>query len=264
MASMPGSVRILHSVGRDGVNERKDVLTIQQLINDNLPIPLRPIQVDGVCGPSTIFAIEEIQRRNLHMHRPDGKVIPDGSTFLYLTGTAGPAGAAGGKKIAWGAKVSAAFKAKVIKISANLGVDPDFLMSAMAFESAETFSPSIKNAAGSGATGLIQFMPSTATALGTSTTALAAVTAEDQLDYVEKYFNPYKNKLSTIEDVYMAILWPSAIGQPNSYVLFSKPSAAYTQNAGLDANKDGDITKEEAAAQVKGKLTKGKGAGYFG
>lgn len=41
-------------------------------------------------------------------------------------------------------------------------------MAAMAFESGETFSPSIKNAAGSGAVGLIQFMPSTAKALGTS------------------------------------------------------------------------------------------------
>jgi membrane-bound lytic murein transglycosylase B len=62
------------------------------------------------------------------------------------------------KKIAWGTKVSAAFKAKVIKISGNLGVDPNHLMAAMAFESAETFSSSVKNVQ-SGATGLFQFMP---------------------------------------------------------------------------------------------------------
>jgi hypothetical protein len=144
----------------------------------------------------------------------------------------------------------------VIKICGNLGVDPNYLMGAMAFESAEIFSPSVKNAQ-SGATGLIQFMPSTAQKLGTSTGALAGMSAEAQLDYVEKYFQPHTNKLSTLEDLYMAILWPAAIGKSNSEVLFSKPSTAYTQNAGLDANNDGKITKEEAAARVRAKLENG-------
>jgi len=76
MASMPNKISIGQSVGRNGVNNRSDVLTIQQLINANLPIPLRPIDVDGRCGPATITAIEEIQRRNLRMIRPDGKVEP--------------------------------------------------------------------------------------------------------------------------------------------------------------------------------------------
>jgi membrane-bound lytic murein transglycosylase B len=66
------------------------------------------------------------------------------------------------EKITWGVKVSDAFKRKVIVISQGLGVSPDFLMACMAFETGETFSPAIKNAAGSGAVGLIQFMPSTA------------------------------------------------------------------------------------------------------
>jgi hypothetical protein len=156
-----------------------------------------------------------------------------------------------------------AFKAKVIKISDNLGIDPNYLMAAMAFESGETFSASVKNAA-SGATGLIQFMPSIANYLATSTSALAAMTPEDQLDYVEKYFAPYKNKLNSLEDVYMAILWPAAIGKPNSLVLFSKPSAAYNQNIGLDADNDGSVTKAEAAARVRDKLVKGQGANYMG
>ena len=86
----------------------------------------------------------------------------------------------------------------------------------------------------------------------------------EQMDYVEKYFLPYKNVLQTIEDVYMAILWPAAIGKTNSWVLFSKPSAQYDRNSGLDADKDGHVTKAEAAAMVKGKLIKGRGNGYFG
>jgi len=32
---------------------------------------------------------------------------------------------------------------------------------------------------------------------------------------------------------------------------------AYEQNAGLDSNKDGKVTKQEAAAKVKAKLAKG-------
>jgi hypothetical protein len=90
------------------------------------------------------------------------------------------------------------------------------------------------------------------------------MTPENQLDYVEKYFAPNKNKLNSLEDVYMAILWPAAIGKPNSYVLFSKPSPAYNQNSGLDADNDGNVTKAEAAAKVRAKLTKGLGANFIG
>ncbi|WP_309388338.1 hypothetical protein [Chelatococcus sambhunathii] len=107
-------------------------------------------------------------------------------------------------------------------------------------------------------------MSATAVSLGTTTAALAAMTAEDQLDYVEKYFKPYKNKLHTLSDVYMAILWPAAVGKASSYVLFKAPGATYKVNKGLDANKDGQITKSEAAAKVFAKLTKGLGAAYRG
>ena len=94
-------------------------------------------------------------------------------------------------------------------------------MAAMAFESAETFSPSVRNRL-SGATGLIQFMPSTAQRLGTTTDALAAMTPEKQLDYVSRYFSPYSGRLGTIEDVYMVILWPKAVGASNDTALFAK------------------------------------------
>lgn len=151
-------------------------------------------------------------------------------------------------------KVSDAFKQKVIQIASDLKVNPNFLMAVMSFESGETFSPSIKNAAGSGAVGLIQFMPATAKQLGTTTAALAAMTAEDQLDFVAKYFRQFKKPLLTIEDVYMAVLLPSAIGKGSDFVLFRKPSKAFDQNKGLDINKDGLITVGEAADKVRKKL----------
>jgi hypothetical protein len=166
-------------------------------------------------------------------------------------------------KLAWGARVSAEFRRRVREICAALGCDPNHLMAAMAFESGETFSPSVRNRL-SGATGLIQFMPTTAQRLGTTTDALAAMTAEQQLDYVSRYFSPYRGRLGTLEDVYMVILWPKAVGASNDAALFAKPSTAYEQNKALDVNGDGVVTKFEAAQFVRAKLTKGLGPGYVG
>ena len=162
------------------------------------------------------------------------------------------------KPIIWGKKVSAEFRKKVVEICSELSLDPDYLMACMAFESGESFSPSIKNAAGSGAVGLIQFMPSTAKGMGTTTDKLSALTAEAQLDYVKKYFTPYAGKLKTLSDVYMAILLPSAVGKPEDHVLFNSGTLAYTQNAGLDTDEDGKITKKEAASLVQSKYDSGK------
>lgn len=158
----------------------------------------------------------------------------------------------------WGSKVSQTFKDRVIWIGEQLGFDPNLLMDCIAFESAETFRADIRNAAGSGATGLIQFMPATARGLGTTTDALARMTPEDQLNYVYKYFEPYKGKLKTLDDLYMAILWPKAVGEPDNYVLFRGGTVAYRQNSGLDANSDRQITKAEAAAKVREKSRRGE------
>ena len=147
---------------------------------------------------------------------------------------------------------SQAFKLKVIRIAQSLDTDPNFLMAIMSFES-NGFNPQARNPH-SGATGLIQFMPKTATNLGTTTDALARMTAEQQLDYVAKYFAPYKGRLKTLDDAYMAVLWPPAIGQGSNYVLFSSPSTAYQQNQPLDVNKDGKVTVAEATSFVRKKL----------
>ncbi len=156
--------------------------------------------------------------------------------------------------LAWGAKVSQAFRDRVRAIAANLGLPQDgasWLMACMAWESGR-FSPHMRNAAGSGAVGLIQFMPATAGSLGTSTDELAAMTPEEQLEYVDKYFEPYRGKLHLLSDVYMVILWPKAVGQPDSMILWDKDTrpTTYQQNAGLDGDHNGQITKAEAASRV--------------
>lgn len=171
------------------------------------------------------------------------------------------------ESVAWSAKVSSVFTDRVIWIRDALNMPEkgaDWLMACMAWESNETFSPSVKNMAGSGATGLIQFMPKTAIALGTTVEALAKMKAEDQLNYVYKYFLPYKGRLNNLDDVYMAILWPAAIGKPMSHVLWEQGTApkTYLQNKGLDINGDKKITKNEATSKVYEKLVRGSTSAF--
>lgn len=186
--------------------------------------------------------------------------------------------------LSWGRRVSPQFRASVRWIGTELGLDPNDLMDCMAWESDETFSPSIVNKAGSGATGLIQFMPSTALpyfwttaqieamtpaqrqANGRAATArLAKLTAVEQLNYVFRYFRPYKGRLKNLGDVYMAILWPGGVGQADSFVLWEKGQrpTTYRQNAGLDLNKDGAITRAECLVKIREKAAKGRQAGNF-
>lgn len=158
--------------------------------------------------------------------------------------------------LAWGAKVSRVFRDRVRWIADDLALNANDLMACMAWESGRSFRADVKNMAGSGATGLIQFMPSTAKSLGTTVEALGAMTAEDQLNVVWKYFKPYKGRLHNLADVYMTILWPAAVGKPDDYALFTG-GIAYRQNAGLDTDKDGRVTKIEAARKVLGLLEEG-------
>lgn len=163
------------------------------------------------------------------------------------------------QQIAWGAKVSPVFKERIRWTANALGCNVNDLMACIAWESGESFSARKKNMAGSGAVGLIQFMPSTAKGLGTTAAKLAAMTAEDQIRYVYEYFKPFAGRLHNLGDVYMAILWPAGVGKPDHFVLFDrrKTPTTFRQNAGLDVNKDGLVTRVECLVKVNEKLAKG-------
>jgi hypothetical protein len=134
--------------------------------------------------------------------------------------------------------------------ASRLGIPAQWLADIIAFESGGTFSTGIRNGAGSGATGLIQFMPDTAQGLGTSTRALAGMTRTQQMRYVEAHFRPYANRINTITDAYMAVLYPAAMGKGDNFTLFNRGTRAYGQNAGLDLNGDGRVTAGEAARKI--------------
>lgn len=199
-----------------------------------------------------------------------GKLSRDALTACIAAGKGGNVVSETKLGIAWSAKVSPAFATRVVEIAALLKIPDevvngvtvtgaDKLMSCMAFESGETFSPSIKNGAGAPYYGLIQFGKAAATDCGTTVEALVKMTAEQQLEYVYLYFKPLAGKLKTVSDLYMKILWPAAVGKPEDFVLWTQKDrpTTYFQNRGLDVNKDGSITKAEAASKVTDKLTRG-------
>ena len=149
------------------------------------------------------------------------------------------------------------FQQGVSRLAKKYNVSEDDLYAVMSFETGGTFDPAQKNAAGSGATGLIQFMPETAKGLGTTVEELAKMSRTQQLEYVDKYFSNKGIQGGDIDDLYMSILFPAAVGKPDDFVLFGRGAMrgytgrAYDQNRGLDANNDGSITKAEAAAKAR-------------
>ncbi len=136
-----------------------------------------------------------------------------------------------------------AFEQKVRVISRALAVAPEWLMAVMYAESG--FDPTIMNRQGSGAVGLIQFMPATAGELKVSTSRLREMAPLTQLDYVHAYFEQVRRRYGPYQDLtdlYLAVLYPKARGQDFCYTLYARPSQAYRQNAGLDENRDGRVT----------------------
>ena len=140
------------------------------------------------------------------------------------------------------------FLQKVKQVSVDLSINPDWLMQIMYKESG--INSEIQNP-DTNATGLIQFMPSTAENLGTTVDDLKAMSNVDQLDYVEKYLASIKRSYGNFGsylDLYLAVFFPAAIGKPLDTVLQAAnlPASVIARvNQGFDLNKDGKITLAE-------------------
>ena len=144
------------------------------------------------------------------------------------------------------------FNKKLEKVASGLGVKSSDLIAIMKQESG--VNPKAVNRT-SGATGLIQFMPATAQRLGTTTQELAQMDGIQQLDYVYKYFKMTGVGDGSLGDLYMAVFMPKYVGYPPETVLGASgaPGFAgkvYSQNAGLDRNKDGTITVADVKNSV--------------
>jgi len=187
--------------------------------------------VDGVMGPGTWNAFRKV----VASYRAYNKV-----PFL---------------DIGWSKKVTKAFIKKVEDWCKKHNMDeraPSWLMACMHFETGGTFSPTIRNGAGAYYFGLIQFGKDAASDMGTTVDYLITLTAEQQLDWVFKYFEMWmkRGKVYTrLEDFYLTIFYPAAVGKTPDEVIFNrdieKQKLGYTQNKGFDFDKDGKITVGE-------------------
>lgn len=122
----------------------------------------------------------------------------------------------------------------------------------------------------SGATGLIQFLGSTACSLlgiaptgktkkgypywskELKTQALARVKAMsfgEQMQLVQKYLTGWKGRYNTGLDVAMAVFYPSALGD-YGYVIAKKGQDAYEQNKALDKDGKGFIVPTDYARSL--------------
>jgi hypothetical protein len=99
---------------------------------------------------------------------------------------------------------------RVVEVANAVGANPFHLAELIHFESAGRWSSHVQNPR-SGATGLIQFMPSTARGLGTTVEALARLDEVDQMDWVERYLRRLPQPLDTRQRLFMAVFYPAAM-----------------------------------------------------
>jgi hypothetical protein len=211
--------------GKFGAKTREAVLAFQRA---------KGISVDGIVGPETRAALlgEPLPPKPT----PSGAEPPAGPVA-----PSGPSGPAASGLEATALKLHGPeFVQKVKEMSARLGVRPEWLLAVMQNESG--MNPAAKNPNG-GATGLIQFMPATAKALGTTTEALSKMSATEQLAYVEKFYSSFKGRLKSGSDMYLATFWPAAVGKGDDYKIGGADVAK--ANPAFDLNKDGQITAGE-------------------
>ena len=170
---------------------------------------------------------------------------PEGKTTSVVNGENKTTCICKETKLYWGKHFTCQERKKIIEISNRLGCKPDYLTSAMALETGGTFNPAVVNSLGY--TGLIQIGSTAAADInrrkGTNVTAgksgnLKNMTKLEQLTYVEYYLEPFKGKLNTLADFYLAILMPVDCGKggDRNHVVFDK-------NLELDYNKKGEVIK---------------------
>lgn len=143
------------------------------------------------------------------------------------------------------------FLTELQQVAARIETRPEWLLNVIASES--SFIPSVRNRLPrQTASGLLQIIEGTAAGLGTTTAAIRRMNAVDQLRLIEKFFMPFRGKLNSLGDVYLAVFRGFIrAGGPDTVVApldgSRKERRVYYLNRGLDVDRNGRITKGELA-----------------
>lgn len=145
------------------------------------------------------------------------------------------------------------FEQKVRRISRQLTIPPEWLMTVIYFES--RFDPTAVNAKGSGATGLLQWKREEAELIGATPEKIKNMDAIEQLDLIADYLKAVKQQQGSnfedLTDLYLAAFYPQALGEDYCYAMFQSGEINYNRYAPLDFNTDGRITVKDIDDRLK-------------
>ena len=139
----------------------------------------------------------------------------------------------------------------------EIGVQIDWLATVISFESG--FSPSIQNKS-SKATGLIQVLPITASNIlklpkEEAIEKVKNMSFSEQLKKVViPYFSSYKGRMHSLDDTYLAVFYPAAIGKSSDTIIAVQGQPVYDQNSGFDKLGLGYITKSDITSRIRNQL----------
>jgi Transglycosylase SLT domain len=136
-------------------------------------------------------------------------------------------------------------------IARRLKTEPAWLLNVIASES--LFDHTARNElSGQTATGLLQFIESTARNMGTTTEAIRRMSPVEQLRLVERYLTPFRGRLNNLANVYLAVFRGFIVKGGEAAVVApldgsSREQRIYSLNRWLDFDGDAKIVKGELA-----------------
>lgn len=184
------------------------------LQNNDWTTEITTMAIPGTQDDFTPLATKDIGTTNTS----ETVELPSGASGVTTTSTVN-------------ATLEPGFLEAIRELEDKIGTERNALYRIIKHESG--FNPAIQNPY-TNATGLIQFIPSTANGLGTSIDILKNMTGLEQLVYVEKFYKPFFGRARTIGDLYLATFLPAAVGKPDNFVIGIR--GATTKVFGLNQN----------------------------
>jgi hypothetical protein len=168
---------------------------------------------------------------------------------------------------------SPGYNTKLDKIASNIGLKADDIRQVIHHESKSNPTAAAKKKVNgnwvedpNGAVGLLQFTKIAREDLGVTRDQILKMSAEEQLDLVDKYLDRHKKKVKNIYDLSLVTIYPRAIGMPDDFVIGSEVSPQRAaevgrQNQGINNGKP--FTKAQYKAWVKKNIKPGLEVTYM-